>query len=84
MLKPIEDQISDIEEAIKTIEERLAALNSEMLDASQNQDGATIAELSQSIHRCQQDIDRKFNRLESLTLSLEKQTARFKEEHPLS
>ena len=44
-----------------------------MQTASQAQDGANIAALSQSIHRCQLDIERLFEELEEYTRIFEKQ-----------
>lgn len=80
VLGPLQQQIAGREEAIKRHEETLDKLNNDMLEASQKQDGTKIAELSQSIHRCQKDIDRNFDQLESLTESLEKRTAEFEKE----
>lgn len=77
ILKPIEQHIARVEGSIKKYEEELNELNNEMLEASQNQDGSKIAELSQTIHQCQKDIDRHFDELESLTVSFEKQKAIF-------
>ena len=81
ILKPIEQHIARVEGSIKKYEEELNELNNEMLEASQNQDGSKIAELSQTIHQCQKDIDRHFDELESLTVSFEKQKAIFEKKY---
>ncbi len=80
VLKPIQKQISGTEKTIKRHEEMLESLNNDMLDASQKQDRAKITETSQSIHQTQKEIDENFDRLESLTESLETQTAKFENE----
>lgn len=81
IFKPIEQHIARVEGSIKKYEEELNELNNEMLEASQNQDGSKIAELSQTIHQCQKDIDRHFDELESLTVSFEKQKAIFEKKY---
>jgi ATP-binding cassette subfamily F protein 3 len=48
-----------------------------MQQATQNQDGARIAEISRSIHLCRQTIDRLFERLEEFTRDLETRNAEF-------
>lgn len=65
-LKPIEKAIEEAENTIELEEDRLAELNQEMVQASQNQDGARIEELSPAIHQCQGIIDRNFETLEDL------------------
>ena len=48
-----------------------------MLEASQEQDGLRIVDLSQSIHNCQSAIDRRFDELETLASTLEEHRAEF-------
>jgi uncharacterized coiled-coil protein SlyX len=48
-----------------------------MQQAAQNQDGIKIAEISQAIHLCQQNIDDLFEELEKLTRDLENRNAEF-------
>lgn len=64
-LKPINQTIENAESGIETEEARLETLNQEMVQASQDQDGQRIAELSPAIRKCQERIDALFNELET-------------------
>jgi ATP-binding cassette, subfamily F, member 3 len=66
VLKPIEQAITKAETAIEDHEKRLARLNEEMIQASQAQDGARIADLSPAINKCRDEIDNHFDELETL------------------
>ena len=68
-----------MENEIESHEEKLNELNEAMLEASQGQDGKRIVKISQSVHHCQLAIDRLFNELEELTVTLEEQKAIFDE-----
>ncbi|MEJ2154876.1 MAG: ABC-F family ATP-binding cassette domain-containing protein [Desulfobacteraceae bacterium] len=65
-LKPINQAIDVAEAAIEAEELQLAQLNEAMVQASQDQDGARIAELSPAIHKSQHAIDQQFEALEVL------------------
>ena len=58
-------------------EAELSRLNLAMQKAAQDQDGLRITEISQSLHTCQQTIDRLFAELEELTRKLETRKAEF-------
>ncbi len=75
ILKPIEQHIYRTESDIEKHEKILDELNRAMQAASQAQDGAKIAELSKSIHRCRSSIDRLFDELEKSTGAFQKQRA---------
>ncbi len=75
ILKPIEQHIFRTESDIEKHEKILDELNRAMQAASQAQDGAKIAELSKSIHRCRSSIDRLFDELEKSTGAFQKQRA---------
>ncbi len=77
VLRPIEERIAQVEDAIESNEVKLNELSQAMLEASQIHDGQRIGELSQSIHTCQPAIDRLFDELEELTSSFEKHSAVF-------
>jgi ATP-binding cassette subfamily F protein 3 len=77
VLRPIEERIAQVEDAIESNEVKLNELSQAMLEASQIHDGQRIAELSQSIHTCQPAIDKLFDELEELTSSFEKHSAVF-------
>ncbi len=66
VLKPVEQAIAKAESTVEAQERRLAHLNEEMIQASQAQDGARIAELSPAIHQAQSTIDKCFEELEGL------------------
>jgi ATP-binding cassette subfamily F protein 3 len=76
-LKPLESRILATETAIERLEKQLTELNQAMQQASQAQDGTQIADISQSIHSCQQKIDHLFDELEDATLALDEENARF-------
>jgi ATP-binding cassette subfamily F protein 3 len=65
-LKPINQAIENAENGIESEEARLESLNQEMVQASQDQDGQRIAELSPAIRQCQEAIDALFSDLEIL------------------
>jgi ATP-binding cassette subfamily F protein 3 len=65
-LKPIDQTIANAESTIEHEEQRLEEFNAQMVQASQNQDGARIAELSPAIHQCQHIIEENFEVLEEL------------------
>jgi len=77
--KPLEGRIVQVENEIETNEKALNELNDAMQEASQAQDGKSIAKISQSIHHCRSTIDRLFNELEALTTTLNEQSALFQE-----
>jgi ATP-binding cassette subfamily F protein 3 len=77
LLKPIEKAVADSESVIETEEKRLANMNQAMVEASAAQDGGRIAELSQQIHRCRNEIDEQFNQLEALYEQKENLEAEF-------
>jgi ATP-binding cassette, subfamily F, member 3 len=76
-LKPLEEQIRQTENNIDANEKELERLNHAMIEASQNQNGHKISEISRSIHACQTAIDENFDRLESLTEALDTQSIEF-------
>lgn len=69
VLKPVETRIRQLEKTIDAAENKLTSFEQKMQQASENGDGAVIAELSQKIHQCQQDIDRDFAEFEKLSES---------------
>ncbi|KPK14397.1 MAG: hypothetical protein AMK69_28705, partial [Nitrospira bacterium SG8_3] len=77
--KPLEGRIVQVENEIETHEKALNELNDAMQEASQAQDGKSIAKISQSIHHCRSTIDRLFNELEALTTTLNEQSALFQD-----
>ena len=77
VLNPLEQGIAKAESDIEKFEDELEELNQAMQEASQNQDGKKIAELSRFIHKCQSEIDCLFNRLEALTDTLGKKRGQF-------
>ncbi|HOO37400.1 MAG TPA: ATP-binding cassette domain-containing protein [Deltaproteobacteria bacterium] len=77
IVNPIEKRISHIEAEIEKHEVGLKELHAAMQDASENQDGQKIVEISQSIHTSEETIETLFDELEDLTHSLEKHSAEF-------
>lgn len=79
ILKPISERISVVEKNIETREKQLDDFTQAMQQASQDQKGKKIEELSRSIHSCGSDIDRFFDELEKLTVKLDLQNEIFDE-----
>jgi ATP-binding cassette, subfamily F, member 3 len=79
-IKPIEQKIAKTENEIDMREKELIHLNDSILKASQSGCGSKIAELSQSIHKCQTIINEQFEILETLIEELETKTAIFDEQ----
>ncbi len=79
-LKPLEDDISKTEGAIEQRESELNRLQQALQKASENGDGAGIAELSKSFHACQTAIDALYEDLENRTARLDEKGAAFDEE----
>ena len=76
-LKPLQERIAKVENQVEKEEAELSRLNLAMQKAAQDQDGLRITEISQSLHTCQQTIDRLFAELEELTRKLETRKAEF-------
>jgi ATP-binding cassette subfamily F protein 3 len=76
-VKPLQQNIVRLENNIETREAEMDLLNDSMQQASQNQDGRLIAELSRSIHGCQSAIDGLFDELEKITDELDSQNTVF-------
>ena len=80
IVKPLESRIKDLETDIESQEHELQILNRHIQQASQDQDGKRIGELSQSIHSCQSTIDQLFDELENVTDELDAQNSVFDQE----
>jgi ATP-binding cassette subfamily F protein 3 len=79
-VKPLEKRIKGLENAIEAREIELDHLNQSMQQASEEQNGARIVELSRSIHASQTAIDELFIELEKITDELDSQNAEFNRE----
>ncbi len=77
VLRPLEERMADIESDIEVREAELNRLYGAMQDASQAQDGARIADISQALHPCRLAIDDLYEALDRLTVELESQQAVF-------
>jgi ATP-binding cassette subfamily F protein 3 len=80
VLNPLKKQIKGLENQIDHDEKELAELNRALLDASKENNGAEIADLSRSIHQQRTTIDRLFDELERLMSRYEKKQAFFDHE----
>jgi ATP-binding cassette, subfamily F, member 3 len=79
-LKPLEDEMRRLERDIEGRDAEMATLTQAMQTASENRDGARIAEISQSIHAAQKAIDRLFDALDRTTRDHEERVAGFDRE----
>ena len=77
---PLEKRITRLEDDIETHEVELDRLNQAMQQASQEQNGQRIAELSRAIHANQAAIDKYFDKLEEITHELDRQNADFEKQ----
>jgi ATP-binding cassette subfamily F protein 3 len=77
LLKPLEVGINRIEKQIESREQELSQLHQAMQQASQQQDGNRISEISRDIHSCQSAIDRLFEELERLSEDYDHQKNEF-------
>jgi ATP-binding cassette subfamily F protein 3 len=66
-LKPLEEEMKRLESEIDRQDAEMARLTHAMQSASENRDGARIAEISQALHVCQKEIDRLFDALDRAT-----------------
>lgn len=80
VLKPLEQRITKTENKIEFYEKTLDELGEAMQEASKQQNGIRIEELSRSIHSAQSAIDRLFGELEKLTDTLEEKRAGYREQ----
>jgi ATP-binding cassette subfamily F protein 3 len=76
-VKPLEKRIKSLENNIEAREIELDRLNKAMQQASEDQDGVRITELSRSIHACQTAIDQLFDELETVTQECDTQNSIF-------
>jgi len=79
-IKPLQNRITRLETDIENREVELNHLNESMQQASQNQDGVKIVELSQAIHTCQSMIDQLFDKLEETSNELDLRSVVFEEQ----
>jgi ATP-binding cassette subfamily F protein 3 len=64
-LKPLEEEMTRIEDRIDTLEKRLQGHHADMQAATREGRGEKIADISVAIHDCQSQIDRLFRQLEA-------------------
>ncbi|MBI5580822.1 MAG: ABC-F family ATP-binding cassette domain-containing protein [Deltaproteobacteria bacterium] len=76
-LKPLEDEMRRLERDIEGLDSEMAILTQAMQTASENRDGARIADISQSIHAGRKAIDRLFDALDRATRDHEDRGAGF-------
>lgn len=77
VLRPLEERIARLEHQIHEREQELKASGEAMQEASQQRDGARIAQLAQTIRRCEMEISRLFDELEQVTEDFERQKSEF-------
>lgn len=76
-LNPIQKRIEEIEQTIISLEKRIERDTKNLLIASENGDWQQCQNLSASIKRDKEDIERLFDELASLTEEYEKKTVEF-------
>jgi len=78
ILTPLKKKIKQAEELIEARESDMSGFNQAMIQASQKKDGHRISRLGKEVHKCQTDIDRLFDELETLTVDFESREDEFK------
>ncbi len=79
-LTPINKKINKIENEIEAKETKMARVNDDLLDASQDQDGLKIATLSKEHAKLESDIETLFDTLAELTERADKIKKKFDQE----
>lgn len=79
-LKPMESRLERIEAEIERHEERITASTQALTDATRENDGSRIVQLSREMHYSQQQIESLFDEMETLTAAHEAEKKRFDEE----
>ena len=79
-LKPMETRLARIEAEIERHEERITASTQALTDATRENDGSRIVQLSREMHHSQQQIESLFDEMETLTAAYEAEKKRFDEE----
>jgi predicted nucleic acid-binding Zn-ribbon protein len=69
-----------LERDIERLDAEIAKFSRAMQAASENRNGAEIAEISQALHACQKEIDRLFDALDRATREHERLGAGFDRE----
>ncbi|MBS3809690.1 MAG: ABC transporter ATP-binding protein, partial [Desulfobacterales bacterium] len=77
VLKPIEDQIEQTEEAIIGWEAEIEELNRQIQAASGNKNGTEISRLSRQLNELRQKVDEGFADLERLSSNADARRAEF-------
>jgi ATP-binding cassette subfamily F protein 3 len=79
-LKPLEDEMKRLERDIERQDAEISKLAQAMQAASENRDGAAIADIAQRMHAGQKEADRIFDALDRVTREHESQSAGFERE----
>jgi len=78
-LKPLEDEMAQIEDRIDALEKSLHGHHADMQAATRKGRGERIADISVAIHTCQSNIDRLFRQLEVAGDRYERRKKRWEE-----
>ena len=77
VLKPLERRVAGLEKKIVKAEEELKKLHDAIIGASEDGNGALIAELSRNIHACENVIETSFKMLEAASGEYDEQKGFF-------
>lgn len=78
-LKPLEERMKSLEEKIASNEDRLSAVNTELIEASEQCNAENIAGLSKEMKELTEGIDAAFKELQETAEKYEKEKKRFEE-----
>jgi len=79
VLNPLKAELDTLEEEICRFEEDLKKANDELASSSQQKDVGAFVALSKRIKEAQKEIDRRFERLETVTKTYEDQKRKYEE-----
>ncbi len=76
---PLKKEIEKLEEFIMESEDKLAAYHEEMLEASNNSDSSKVIELSKTVSDLEDEVEKKFERLEVVQTEFDSITAEYEQ-----
>jgi len=79
-LKPINTRMKDVEQKIEQLEKQINRCNRKLVEASTNNEGDKIADLSRDLKTAQAAVDALYDELEALTDSADQIHAKFKKQ----
>lgn len=80
VLRPIEKEYNELENAIKKYEEENQNLQNELINASQKSEGERIGKISKALHELEKKINEKYEELDKIMQVFEKESKKYEEQ----